>query len=128
MIKKIIISTVSLAVVACGLYLTFTYRENLKNDLKNFNDLAPVDTEPKDSSPTSTTLTGIIGSNKPLMGKVFFGSLEIEITKPSFSTVEISPGYYSITVQDSEGKSYLTSPTNVQIFPGKNDIKISVFN
>lgn len=128
MIKKAIISVVFIFVIIGGLYFCFTYKKNSNNDLKKFSDLVSVDTNSQNSSAVSTILTGVIGSNKPFIGKVFFGSQEIEITRPSFSTSKLSPGYYNITVQDSAGNSYLTSPTSIQIFPGKNDLKINVFN
>lgn len=128
MIKKIITSIIFISAIVTGLYFVFTYKEEPKNDLQKFTDLISATAGPTSSSTTTANLTGVIGSNKPVKGKIFFDSLEVEINGTSFSTTKLSPGYYGITVQDSEGKSYLTSPTSIQVFPGKNDIKISVFN
>lgn len=128
MIKKIITSIFFISAIISGLYFVFTYKKEPKSDLQKFTDLISATAGPTSTSSTSTSLTGVIGSNKPIKGKIFVGSLEMEISGTSFGTTKLSPGYYGITVQDSEGKSYLTSPTSIQVFPGKNDIKISVFN
>lgn len=128
MIKKIITSIFFISAIATGLFFIFTYKKESRNDLQKFTDLIYATAGPTTTIAAPTKLTGLIGSNKPLKGKIFFGSLKVEISGTSFDTTELSPGYYSITVQDSEGKSYLTSPTSIQVFPGKNDVKISVFN
>jgi len=128
MIRKIVIPVFFTLVIVGSLYYIFTYKKASKNDLKKFTDLIPNTVDSATASSKPTILTGVIGSNKPVKGKIFFDSFEIEIDGTSFSTTELSPGYYSITVQDSAGDSYLTTPTNIQIFPGKNNLKISVFN
>jgi hypothetical protein len=128
MIKKIITALVFISAIITGLYFLFNYKASENNDLYKFSDLVTISADTTSATASQTTIKGIVASNKPIEGQIFFDSTATTINGTSFGPMQLSPGYYTVTVQDSSGKSYLTSPTSVQVFPGNNELQINIFN
>jgi len=126
--KKIVITIIFVSIISAALYIVLSYQKTSKNDLKNFSDLSTEITAATQNSTAATTLKGAIGFSKELKGRVFIGSIGLEIKNNSYNYGRINPGYYSVSIQGDDGKYYQANPSMIQVFPGMNDIKISAID
>lgn len=126
--KKIAIAIIFIGIISAVLYIVLSYQKTSKNDLKSFSDLSTEITAATQSSTAATTLRGAIGFSKEFEGKVYIGSIGLEIENNSYNYGRINPGYYSVSIQGNDGKYYQANPSMIQIFPGANNIKISAID